>query len=251
MKDAHRNDPYQRPEHYDAAAREAEALARIDRAHGPAEWLSAMLALALPAEAFEPAAVGIGTPARIADEVYALRAGARRRVFALLVRRAAAWPTALRRVRLREWRQRLRSHAPALAWRAFVARHASAPPRLARAALADQAAAAYAATRAVAATLGLAADASQRWLAAAQAALTQLGAPTPPVGAGLAPLVPQREQFLALRVRRLSPMQRPLLARTWLNAAESTGVLAEPQVADALHLAFVALDLQPLQALLE
>jgi hypothetical protein len=46
-------------------------------------------------------------------------------------------------------------------------------------------------------------------------------------------------------------MQRPLLARSWLAAAESTGVLAEPHVADALHLAFVALDLQPLQALLE
>ncbi|HET9976206.1 MAG TPA: hypothetical protein VFQ20_02120 [Burkholderiaceae bacterium] len=251
MTDAHRNDPYQRPEHYDAAAREAEALSRIDRAHGPAEWLSAMLALALPVERFAAAAAGIGAPARIADEVYALRAGAKRRTFALLVRRAAAWPTALRRARLREWRQRLQTREPALAWRVFVARHACAPQRGGRATLADQAAAAHAATRVVAAALGLPPDARGRWLGAAEAALTPLGAPSPQGRSGLAPPVPQREQFLALRVRRLSPMQRPLLARSWLTAAEATGVLAEAQVADALHAAFVALDLQPLQALLE
>jgi hypothetical protein len=251
VSDAHRNDPYQRPEHYDAAAREADALARIDRAHGPAEWLAAMLALALPIERFESAAAGIGAPARIADEVVALRAGARRRTFAVLVRRTAAWSTALRRVRLREWRRRLDAREPALAWRVFVARHACAPQRVGRATLAAEGSAALAATRALAATLGLAADAKQRWLVAAEAELIKLGALPPSVGAGLAPLVPQRELRLALRVRRLSPMQRPLLARSWLAAAESTGVLAEPHVADALHLAFVALDLQPLQALLE
>lgn len=251
MSDAHRNDPYQRPEHYDAAAREAEALARIERAHGPAEWLAAMLALALPLERFEAAATGIGIPARIADEVYALRAGARRRTFAALVRRATVWPMALRRVRLREWHRRLDAREPALAWRAFVARHVCAPQRVGRAVLADQTGAAHAATRAVAGALGLPPEAHRHWLAAVEAELSTLGALPPQGRAGLAPLVPQRELLLALRVRRLSPMQRPLLARSWLHAAEATGVLAEPQVADALHLAFVALDLQPLQALLE
>jgi hypothetical protein len=205
----------------------------------------------LPLEAFERAATGIGPPARIADEVYALRAGARRRTVAALLRRAAAWPIALRRVRLREWRQRLGAPTPAQAWRVLVARHACAPQRVGRATLADQAAAAHAATRALAATLGLAPDAQQRWVAAVELALRNLGAPPPAGRAGLAPLVARREWHLALRVRRLSPMQRPLLARSWLNAAEAIGVLAEPQVADALHGAFVALDLQPLQALLE
>jgi hypothetical protein len=65
-------------------------------------------------------------------------------------------------------------------------------------------------------------------------------------GGGLAPLTPRhdrRELLAALRLRRLSPMQRPLLLRAWASAANDTLGGHPP----ALHLLGAVLDL-PLPA---
>ena len=43
-------------------------------------------------------------------------------------------------------------------------------------------------------------------------------------------------------MRQLSPMQRPLLLRAWLQAAEHSGLSGHAGSADALHLACLVLD---------
>jgi hypothetical protein len=55
--------------------------------------------------------------------------------------------------------------------------------------------------------------------------------------------------MLALRVRRIAPMQRPLLVRAWLQAAEHSGLAGHPGTGDALHLACLALDVPVPEAL--
>jgi hypothetical protein len=260
MPDADRNDPYQRPVHFDAAAREADALSRIGRWHGPGEWQAVMLALGRDGDtsldAWAAATAGIGPAATVLAEVQALRDGARRRVFALMLQRARTWAPALRHERVREWWQRTGRFAPsALApWRAVALHHVlfgALPPRGRGEALATQAHAAHAATRMLVRTMGLAADDQDRWLATALDGLACAGAPRPYSGAGLAPALPVRENQLGLRVRRLALMQRPLLVRSWIEAGRTCGLLAERRVGDALHLACLALDLPPLAALLE
>jgi hypothetical protein len=142
--------------------------------------------------------------------------------------------------------------APPRAWRALVIRHglgpASAAP--ARDSLAAQAAAVHAATRLIVRCFGLTADEERAWHARALAALQAFDLP-PPRGpaAGLAPTVGDRALGRALRVRRLSPMQRPLLLRAWVEAAQASGVLERGQTADALHLACSALQLPLPEAL--
>ena len=59
-----------------------------------------------------------------------------------------------------------------------------------------------------------------------------------------------RDLYLALRVRRIAPMQRPLLLRAWLLAAERSGLAGDAGTADALHLACIALDVPVPEALL-
>ena len=123
-------------------------------------------------------------------------------------------------------------------------------PRLPGASLPQLAGAAHAATAQLARALGVSAGAGRAWQQAAAKLLTAYGA-APPRGpaAGLAPATPLRELQLALRVRRLAPMQRPLLLRAWMLATEQTGLAPQAGTADALHLACLALDL-PLPAAL-
>ena len=66
----------------------------------------------------------------------------------------------------------------------------------------------------------------------------------PPRGpaAGLAPATLAHSLQLALRLRRLSPMQRPLLLRAWLVAATQSGLQHHAGCGDALHLACLLLD---------
>jgi hypothetical protein len=125
------------------------------------------------------------------------------------------------------------------------------PAAAARATLASESNAVLAATRAMAACLGVGGAQQQAWSAAALAHLHTLGLPAARGPAlGLAPPSAGRhERFDALRVRHLSPMQRPLLLRAWVEAAQATGVLAQPGAADALHAACVALELAPPPAL--
>lgn len=255
---AHRDDAMQRATSFDAAAREREALARIALWHGPGEWQAAMLALAIDAEApgvagcwhaYEAATQDLHVAATVRAEVDALGPAARRRVFASLLERVAVAAPA-QRIRLwRDWSARWRQlpPRPGSAWRALVIRHALGGHGIARAArgtLASEAAAARAATRAIAAAMGLGTDSQARWIGAAMQRLEALGMPRPRgPAAGLAPQVLARERGRALQVRRLSPMQRPLLLRAWIEASETTGAIRSAEAVDALHLACVALEL--------
>ena len=255
--EAHRHDATQLPSTFDAAAREKEALARAALWNGPGEWQAAMLALAVdpgsPGAAgrwrsYELATRDLGVAAVVRAEVEALSAPARRRVFESLLERVALATPSLRRRLWREWsaRWRVTDAAAADVWRALVIRHALGGrdvTRGARGTLADEAAAAQAATRAIAGAMALAPDAQRAWIEAALRALNALGMPVPRgPAAGLAPALPRRELFQALRARRLSPMQRPLLLRAWLEAGAASGI--DPTtLGDTLHLACVALAL--------
>ena len=261
LPEALRHDPWQVPANFDASAREREALDRIERWHGPGEWQAAMLALAIQAQAtdagrwdaWQEATADLAVAPAVRREIEALGAGARRRTFALLLQRACSDPPArqrlARRALLRRWR--ICRLPPAAQWRLLVlglqlgprpalALRASAPAALGR-----HAGAAHAATRQLATALAAAPAACLAWQRAAANALAEFGA-----GAPRAAPPSARDLHLALRVRRIAPMQRPLLLRAWLLAAERSGLAGDAGTADALHLACIALDVPVPEALL-
>lgn len=261
--EAQRHDALQRPAPFDAQAREAEALDRIGRWHGPGEWQAAMLALALEApgtdavdaadrwRAWQAATADLGVAAAVRREIEALGAPARRQVFALLVQRACTAPRLQRRQARLALMQRWRAlpPSPPAQWRALAltlllgARRPATRRAAAPTSLVAQAGAAHAATRQLAAALGASVNARQAWHDAATRSLTALGAAAARgPAAGLAPASAPRELHLALRARRLAPMQRPLLLRAWLQAAEQSGLAGHAGCADALHLACLVLD---------
>ena len=261
--EAMRHDALQRPEHFDAAERERDALRRIEQWYGLGEWQAAMLALAIDPRASGAAARWSGYAAATADlhvakavreEVEALGPNARLDVALKLLDRARASPLLQRQRLLRQWKQRRRH--PALAsvnatadqWRAIVIRHAFAPPSKTaqpRGTLATQADAVRAATRCMARVLAGDAAVQTRWHDAAIAPLEAMGLPprrSP--GGGLAPLTvraDRRELHAALRVRRLAAMQRPWLMRAWVEAGQAASL--EPLSHSALRFAGVMLEL--------
>jgi len=256
--EAYRNDALQKPAHFDAAAREADALARIDRRHGPGEWQAAMLALAWPGDladaacddAWALATEGLAVAGAVRAEASALRPPARRRVLEAMIERALEWAPELRRQRWRELRRRRwpdEPHYGPRSWWLLVLRHRllAAPSRAdARDPMARRVAEAHAATRALALALGVTPDHARAWLQAATQALADMDLPLPAgPGAGLAPLWAAPTLHAALRVRRVAPMQRALLIRAWLQAARGAGLddRASPAL-DALHLACLALE---------
>ncbi len=269
--EATRHDAMQRPEHFDAAERERDALRRIEQWYGLGEWQAAMLALAIDPRASDAAARWRSYAAATADlhvatavreEVEALRANARLDVMGKLLDRARQSPPLQRQRLLREWKQRRRH--PALAgfdsaadqWRAIVIRHAFAPPSKTaqpRGSLATAGDTVRAATRCMSRVLAGDAAAQTRWHDAAIAALEAMGLPprrSP--GGGLAPLTlraDQRELHAALRVRRLAAMQRPLLMRAWMDACGASSPTAGSH--DALRFAAAVLDLPVLTPLAE
>jgi Zn-dependent protease with chaperone function len=251
--EAARHDPLQRSANFDAAARERDALARIDLWHGPGEWQAAMLALALAPRApgdddarWRAATADLAVAANVRREIDALGARARRRVFALLLQRACSdhpgRQRELRHALLRRWRAG--GLSPATRWRALVIGLQLGPrPALARrAAGAAQwlrhADAACAATRQLALALGAVPAASLAWQRAALGALSEFGI-APPRNAS----APRNDLYLALRVRHIAPMQRPLLLRAWWLGAQRSGLADHAGTGDALHLACIALDL--------
>ena len=265
--EAERHDALQNPASFDAAAREQEALARIDRWHGPGEWQAAMLALALDFDAtnrepawaaWHAATADLSVATAVHAEVEALGATARRQVFALLTQRALAATTAQRhRLRLalmQRWRTL--PPTPARQWRALAlalllgARVRAASTRLVHSGLAEHAVAAHAATHLLAQTFGASPEACRNWHHAATLALIEMEVATPRgPAAGLAPATPWCTFYLALRLRRVSPMQRPLLMRAWLIAAEQGSLLAHAGCGDALHVACLLLDVPVPEAL--
>jgi Zn-dependent protease with chaperone function len=265
--DAHRHDPLQVPTSFDDRARERDALDRIERWHGPGEWQAAMLALAIgPAAgdspsrwtAWQTATADLTAAASVRIEIEALGAPARRQVFTLLTQRArSALPAQRRRLwhaLMQRWSQLRPSEA--MQWRALALGLLLSPrwppmPTPATASLERYGAAAHAATGRLAGALGVAPDISQSWLNAATLRLTRFGAAAlRGPAAGLAPATPLSNLQLALRVRRITPMQRPLLLRAWLLAAEKCGLIEHAGTADALHLACLALDLPVPESLL-
>ena len=255
--EAHRHDALQRPSSFDARAREQEALARIARWHGPGEWQAAMLALAIDGPeaavgwaAWRDATADLSVAASVQREVEALGPTARRQVFTTLMQRARSAPPAQRRALQRALRQRwvLLPATPAAQWRALaLALLLGRPQRPSphsgpTAALAQHAGPAHAATALLAQALGAAPDANQAWHNAAVQTLAEFGAAAPRgPAAGLAPATPLRDLQRALRVRQIAPMQRPLLLRAWLLAAERTGLTDHAGTGDALHLACLLL----------
>jgi Zn-dependent protease with chaperone function len=257
-----RHDATQKPSHFDAAERERDALRRIEQWYGIGEWQAAMLALAIDPNApqaaarwraYEAATADLHMATAVRAEVQALRSSARRDVMAKLLDRVHQSPPQHQRRLQREWARRRSALAGANAaadqWRALVIRNAFAParPAAARGTLQTDADAVRAATRCMARVLTPEPGAQARWHDAAIAALESMGLPAPRgPGIGLAPpTVPsgQRELMTALRVRRLSVMQRPLLLRAWIDAAQTSGAALPPVSADALHLLCVALNL--------
>jgi hypothetical protein len=264
--DALQHDALQRPEHFDAAAREREALRRIERWYGQGEWQAAMLALAIDPHAadaparwrgYDAATSDLHVAAAVRNEVRALGAHARQQATAMLLERARQSPPAQRTRLLAAWKHRrrlpalARAHAAAEQWHALVVRHAfntraAKPGKPAKGTLASHADAVRAATRRLSRVLSLDASQQSRWHDEAITALEAAGLPprrSP--GGGLAPPTQRsdaRDMLRALRVRHLSPMQRPLLLRAWSEAARSVG-LDSPAVDDALALLRHTLDL--------
>jgi Zn-dependent protease with chaperone function len=256
------HDATQKPAHFDAAERERDALRRIDQWYGIGEWQAAVLALAIDPRApqaaarwrgYEAATADLHVATAVRDEVQALRASARRQVLQTLLDRVRQSPPQHQRRLLREWSKRraalASAHPAADQWRALVIRNAFAPARasVARGTLATHAEEVRAATRCMARVLTADSWAQTRWHDAAIAALESMDLPQRRgPGVGLAPpTVPSDRRLLiaALRVRQLSVMQRPLLLRAWLDAAQGADVPLPPPHADALHLLCVALKL--------
>lgn len=270
-----RHDVLQKPAHFDHAEREREALRRIALWHGPGEWQCAMFALAIvsssaqdttgPRRAYEAATSDLHVGTAVRAEIAALSPGKRREVFAQLLARVQQSPPVQRWALWRAWTRRSRSGqwltAAGRSWpawqlraltirRAFASRH----PRAARGSLASHADAVRAATRALACMLATDESSRLAWQQSADAALQSMGLP-PPHGpaVGLAPLtVPMdaHDTLLALRVRQLSPMQRPLLLRAWVQAALSCELLDRAAAGDALHQVCLCLELPVPEVLL-
>lgn len=262
--EAHRHDAFQVPTSFDDRAREQDALARIELWHGPGEWQAAMLALAIDPTAsdietrwtaWQAATADLNVAVSVRREIVTLGAAARRQVFTTLMQRARSAAPAQRRLLWRALMQRWPQLPPtdASQWRALALGLLLGQRRLsahavAAATLEHHAAAAHAASLLLAHALGAAPDAAQAWLNAAASQLTELGATAVRgPGVGLAPATALRSLQLALRVRRIAPMQRPLLLRAWLLASERSGLADHAGTGDALHLACLLLDL-PLPA---
>jgi hypothetical protein len=261
------HDATQNPAFQDAAEHEREALARITHWHGPGEWQAALLALSIDRgapdsarrwNAYQAVTADLAVSRAVRADIETLSAAQRRRVFERLLAYGCDAVPAQRRRLARQWLARWREmegtsrHAPPRAWRALVIHRGlkrSAP--LGRGNLTTHAGAVQAATRLIVHTFGAKADHERVWQAHAISALQEMGMPQPrgPT-AGLAPISSARESLLALRVRQLGPMQRPLLLRAWIEAARSADLLAQANTADALHLVCVALDLPVPEALL-
>ena len=267
--DAHRHDATQIPAFHDAAEREREALERIERWHGPGEWQAAMLALSIERDRpdtperlrrYEALTADLGTlSSAVLADVARLGRAVRLDVFDLLLQRAAAMPPAQRAALHASWATRWRAlHRDAApdatsALRALVIRRAlrHTPQRVGRGTLASEASAVLAATawfanHAINSSEALRAG----WHAAALRNLQQAGWSRPQgPGAGLAPPVQPPGWRAALRVRRLSAMQRPLLVKGWLAASPMP---LPDAMAQALHLGCLALELpQPPQLRVE
>jgi Zn-dependent protease with chaperone function len=236
--EAHRHDALQNPEWSGRAEREREALARIERWHGPGELAAALLSIVGGAGpdgdwgASRDATARIAVADAVRRELSALGLRARLGVLERLAMRVAAAPRAQRRSLLRAAAALATTRATMLRWLAL--RHLMRGGRLVAgrlplSALADDA---LRASAFVAPLLG-GKDAGV-WRARLLAALPLQPSRWPTT----TPLATARA-FVRLQ-RRLAPMQRPLLWRAW---REATAQPADDDRQEVLALAALLLDL--------
>jgi Zn-dependent protease with chaperone function len=241
-----RHDATQKPAHFDTTAQERDAMQRISRWGGPSEWQAAMLALSHPQwsnETWHAMTTDLRVATAVRQDIALLGPAARRWAVQHLAERALQSPLPARLALWRQWARRLRTHTsgaavllPLLAMRHHLAPRWRMPHGSGTAWVA---ASVHAATRAFALTLPLPDVQRRVWWQAASRQLAEFGFEPPPavVQRGLAPGVTVRELSAALRVRRLSAMQQPLLVKAWVSAADEIGVPVEahPAIGDALH----------------
>jgi Zn-dependent protease with chaperone function len=241
-----RHDAYQKPAHFDTTAQERDAMQRISRWGGPSEWQAAMLALSHEGwsdEAWQAMTADLRVAAAVRQDLSLLGPAARRWAVQQMAQRALQSPLPARLGLWRLWARRLRTHSSSAAMLlpVMAMRHHLAPRwRMPHGSgTAWVAASVHAATRAFALTLPLPDVQRRAWWQAASRQLADFGfePPAAVVQRGLAPGVTVRELNAALRVRRLSAMQQPLLIKAWLNAADECGAPPEthPGIGDALH----------------
>lgn len=210
--------PAARPDAFHAAlereADEAERLARVARWHSPLELRATLLVLVGAGHA-----AWSGVPAHVArsmqPELEALPAAARETALDALAQRAALEPMAWRLALLRDARGGAGTPAGLLRWLLLRRRLCGAAPVAWKGrALDDELAAAAAATRALEACLPSAPPAAAAWRQRA------LGMLDPALAVRPAGPASARAALKALaRLHRVAPLQRPRLARAWMEAA--------------------------------
>lgn len=235
--DAERHDAFQHPSDAAREMAQRDALARIDRWHGPMELRAACLALLLDRTdsvgwlQWEARVAHVGTTRRVRADLEALDVDDRVAAFTLLVQRLRALPA--------HERARLRCDARALATTASSRLRRLALLRWLRGArtrspgpsqpLAQCLPAAVISTAALASAV--ASKHAPAWLGQVRQHLeaTQVAAP--------------RRPMWAMRgVFRIAPMERPHLVQAWVKAARKHGLVADDTSREALHLAAMVLD---------
>ena len=240
--EAERHDATQIPAWHGQAAREAEALDRIARWHGPGERYAALLALLVePGDstgwaAWSHATANLPLADSVRRELDALGPPSRMQVFETLARRSAAAPRAELLALLRAARAQRAGASGRLRWLALRRLLRARPARLPTAEPADSLAALWpqvvAATACLAITMRLDPQDASTWQSTALRELrSDAASPTPSAASAVA----------ALQLRRLSAMQRPQLACAWVEAMPSAR-LDDAWVCDALQMACWLLD---------
>ncbi len=225
---ASRDDAVQNPAWQGADAREADALERIGRWHGPGQCRTALLVLVhapLPPDCPEP--LREAAQADLAALGPAARAGA----LELLAGRLARAPGDIRRGLVRQARDAGRS--PAALWRQLAMRHflrGDAGRTQESRPLGALAEAVVAASTLLPLAMDVSLDDASRWQAKALRGLGMKAA------AGC-----RVSLRVALGLRSLHPMQRPQIARAWVDATPAPW-LSRPSVTEALVLACRLLD---------
>jgi hypothetical protein len=214
--------------------REHDALQRSQHWTSRGERHAALLALLAAPDPQGPlwprwqlAMAACRSAAAVRDEVLAMGAAARLQTLQRLAALTAAEDdrSALRRAALDLLAGADGAAAPRLAWlRLLLLRRLLGPARLPRAAAGQQ----------PLALLGVPVAQVTGWLAATWAGPEA----QPPPSAVSA----RRTLRAALALRRLHPMQRPLLVKRWLDLAAHSGALAHADGAEALALACRLLD---------
>ncbi|HEY2929934.1 M48 family metalloprotease [Piscinibacter sp.] len=240
--EAERHDATQIPAWHGRAAREAEALDRIARWHGPGERYAALLALLVePGDtagwtAWSRSTAHLPLADSVRGEIDALGPPSRMQVFETLARRSAAAPTAELLALLRAARAQRAGASSRLRWLALRRLLRALPARLPTPEPADSLAALWpqvvAATACLALAMRLGPQDTAGWQTSALRALRSDAASPPPSAASAA---------AALQLRRLSAMQRPQLVCAWVEAMPSAR-LDDPRVCDALQMACWLLD---------